>query len=838
MKRLDRSLWIVLALALLAAAPVVARDGSPALADFDGDGLLDAAVLVGAAGEQGGIAVRLTRAGRPGPSWSVATAGTTPVALAAGDLDGDGLGDLVYLEERVGAALVVARFGRGDGTFDAELPIVELADAESLVLEDLHRDGDVDLRVRGAGGGEWLLTNDGTGALSPAAATTPGPAGLRAGEGAGGDLLWRQAWDGQSSFGPSVRNSVFDLEIADDFVVDGSITRLVASGKQGFPPPPPVPLEGLEVRFYDVAPDGRPGAVLAEYLFAPDDPDIIYTAGNPGSFDITLSPPFQATGQHFVGVQAVFESVWFRPSADDGATRHSHIWVKDDLGSGEWEIYEDVHGQQLTDIGFELYGTLTAPPILTGLSETETTSSGRLRILGQNLGGTRNGGSVTIGGEPAWIASWTDLAIHAYVPEGAATGSADVTVTTVAGTSGPASVGVVDRQQQGRIRWRFTCDARYVRHRVGIGPDGTIYAQDNRATLYALSPDGGLQWLVDLGDEGSDGPTVVGPDGTIYVGVNPLGPDAQVVAVSPDGTVRWTFTTTNTQGLLAGPGVGPDGNIYGIMETPGIGAFSLDPVDGSLRWSNEGDPVMNEHGQLGLEIAFGADRFHAAFDERAVHPTSLLYGFSLDGDQIFAVPRPDYNAQPVTGPDGTIYVRTWVSSAGIRLGAHNPDGDLLWLAFDSPTNVLSDPGVSPQGLIYAVRNTNQLWSLNPDGSTRWTVTTDGWIDRPIPSPDGSQLVVTGFELGDYGFLRGFDDQGQELWEEVLPDDPSGAWLAASAPAFLDTSGDSAYVPVNPTFNPPNDDHCYLYALDTTRTVTLFADDFETGSLSAWTDALQ
>lgn len=830
-----RVLWTLVASALLCAVPALAGGPTPATADFDGDGAADAALAVGAAGEPGGVAVRLTRGPGAPPSWIITTSGPTPVGLTAGDLDGDGLGDIAYLEERAATQLVLVRFGRGDGDFGPELPIVELAGVERLEVDDVDGDGDADLRALGAG--EWVLTNDGTGALSPAA--RPARAVIEGGPGeVSGDLLWRQMPDGQSGFGPSVKSSVVDQEIVDDFVLDAVVTRLVAFGGQGFPPPPPVALEGLEVRFYGVAPDGRPGDVVAEYLFAPDDPALVYTPGNPGPFDITLSPPFTASGQHFVGVQPVFESYWQRPSADDRATRHSHIWVKDNNGSGQWEIYEDVLGQHLTDVGFELYGTLTGPPTVTGLSETETTRSGRVRIFGDNLGGTRNGGSVAIGGEPAWIAQWTDREIHAYVPEGTALGSADVTVTTVAGSSPPATLGVVGRQQQGQVRWRFTCDGRFVLHRAGIGPDGTVYAQDNWGTLYALSPDGGLQWLLDLGDEGDEGPTVVGPDGTIYVGVNPLGPDAQVVAVNPDGTVKWTFTTTNTQGLLAGPGVGPDGNVYGIMETPGIGAFSLDPADGGLLWSNEGDPVMNEHGQRGLEIAFGADRFYSAFDERAVNPTSLLYGFSLDGDQLFAVPRPDAEAQPVTGPDGTIYVRTWVASGGIRLGAHDPDGNLLWIAFESPTNVLSDPGVSSDGTIYAVRNTNQLWALDPDGSTRWTITTDGWMDRPIPSPDGSQLLVTGFQLGDYGFLRAFDEQGAQLWEEVLPDDPSGAWLVASAGAMFDPSGDIAYVTAHPSFNPPNDDHCYLYSLDTSRSVTLFEDGFESGDVGAWSTALQ
>ncbi|MEZ5331958.1 MAG: PQQ-binding-like beta-propeller repeat protein [Thermoanaerobaculia bacterium] len=834
--RSPRSSLATLLVAVFAAlgAPIAAVGTPGAVADFDGDGKADAVVTAGAPGEPGTLGVRLTPAPGSAPGWVVNAVGSLPRGLAAADLDGDGLGDLAYLDERPAGALVVVRFGRGDGSFSAELPVIELAGVEALRAEDLDGDGDVDLRTVAPGAADAALINDGTGAFAVAAAGGPAPA---ASEGAGGGaLLWRQMPDGQSGFGPSVRSSTVDREIADDFVLDAVVTRLVAFGGQGFPPPPPVALEGLEVRFYDVAPDGRPGEVVAEYLLAPDDPNLVYTPGNPGPFDVTLSPPFTATGHHFVGVQPVFESYWQRPSADRGATRHSHIWVKDDLAGGEWTVYEDVLGEHLTDVGFELYGTLTAPPVVTGLSTDETTRSGRVRIFGDNLGGTPNGGSVTIGGETAWISQWSDFSIHAYVPEGSVLGSADVVVTNAVGSGVPAVLGVAPRQPEGRVRWRFTVDGRFVSHRVGLGPDGTVYAHDNWGTLYALSPEGGLEWLLDLGDEGDEGPTVVGADGTVYVGVNPLGPDAQVVAVNPDGTVRWTFTTTNTQGLLAGPGIGPDGNVYGVMETPGIGAFALDPDDGTLLWNNEGDPVMNEHGQLGIEIAFGSDRFYVGFDERAVHPTALLFGFGLDGDQLFAVPRPDAGAQPVVGPDGTVYVRTWVGSAGIRLGAHDPDGTLRWLAFDSPTNVLSDPGVSADGSIYAVRNTNQLWSLRPDSSARWTVTTDGWIDRPIPSPDGRLILTSGFHLGDYGFFRAFDDQGGELWDETLPDDASGAWLVASAPARFDPSGDRAYVTAHPSFNLPDDDHCYLYSLDTRGDVSLFADGFESGDWSAWSAA--
>lgn len=645
-------------------------------------------------------------------------------------------------------------------------------------------------------------------------------------------LQWNQDSDGQSFYGPSVKSSTVDREIADDFFFDGSVTRILAQGGQGFPAPPPVTVSGVEVRFYGVAADGRPGPVLAEYLLAADDPNLSFTQGNPGTFDITLSPPFEADGQHFVGVQAVMESYWNRYSSNGfGHTRGSHFWIRDNLAGGTWEVYEDVHGQHFDDIVFELYGDLGGPAVVTGLSEASVTNSGRLRIEGWNLGGTRNGGVVRIGGRSAWVAEWTDRAIHAYAPEGIS-GPSGVVIETVAGAGAPSTVGVVPRIPDGQVRWRFACDSLYARQRVGIGPDGTIYAQDVDGILYALSPDGALLWLLQLDGQGSEGPVAVGPDGVVYVGANPAGPESHLVAVNPDGTILWTYTVTGSQGLLAGPGVGPDGRVYAVWEQPG-GAVALDPLTGAESWFQPGSPAFNEHGQLGQEIGFGVERFFVAFDERAFNATSLWYGLSYDGSQDFALGRPDDNAYVVVGPEGNVYMRTWFSSAGIRLVAYDQDGNQLWVAFDSPTNVLSDPSPGPDGAVYVVRNLNQLWALEPDGSTRWMVTTDGSLRRPVPSPSGDRLVVGGSVTGSQGFVRAYDTTGNELWETILPDESDGARLAPTAPARFDPTGATAYLPVSRNWNPPVDERCYIYSLALGET-GIFSDGFESGDTSRWT----
>src|SRR6478736_8475656 len=91
-------------------------------------------------------------------------------------------------------------------------------------------------------------------------------------------LLYSQAVDGQSAFGPSEvwTPSNINSEVADDFDVVGTINRVFANGYvQGA-----VTFEGVHVRFYEYLLDGTPGALQQEYFFA--------TGYNAGAIDITL----------------------------------------------------------------------------------------------------------------------------------------------------------------------------------------------------------------------------------------------------------------------------------------------------------------------------------------------------------------------------------------------------------------------------------------------------------------------------------------------------------------------------------------------------------------------
>ncbi len=77
------------------------------------------------------------------------------------------------------------------------------------------------------------------------------------------------------------------------------------------------------------------------------------------------------------------------------------------------------------------------------------------------------------------------------------------------------NLGSATAQTQGtdRVRWRFQMDSWFGGQFITVAPNGTVYASD-LTKLYALTPDGGLLWVV--AGAGRRRPISLGPDGTIY----------------------------------------------------------------------------------------------------------------------------------------------------------------------------------------------------------------------------------------------------------------------------------------------------------------------------------
>src|SRR5712664_3233493 len=104
---------------------------------------------------------------------------------------------------------------------------------------------------------------------------------------------------------------------------------------------------------------------------------------------------------------------------------------------------------------------------------------------------------------------------------------------------------------QDGVAWRFEVDSMYIRTRPAVGADGTVYTTDIGGSLYALTPDGGLKWVVSEVGGLVNKVVTLGADDTIYVGS-----ERAITAINPDGTLRWRFIQDRRALILLGPNVG------------------------------------------------------------------------------------------------------------------------------------------------------------------------------------------------------------------------------------------------------------------------------------------
>jgi hypothetical protein len=454
-------------------------------------------------------------------------------------------------------------------------------------------------------------------------------------------------------------------------------------------------------------------------------------------------------------------------------------------------------------------------PAITSLSASTLSRSGRLLVSGTGFGATQASSTLTIGGLAAPVTRWSDTLVVGYVPEGTALGSAGVQVVVSGVASNALPLSVTLRQSNGRVRWRFQVDAQYgyLYERPAVGADGTVVAIDAMGNVYALSPDGGLKWVVRAG---SSGPPSIGADGTTYVGSS-----STITAIASNGAVKWTFTEPGGgQGVIAGPTVGPDGNVYVITDFGGLGAFALSPA-GQLLWSNPGDPIFMEYGQLGAEIVFGQGRLYASFDEFGV-AAGTTFALSLGGQQQWAVAAGGVDnggmqgqRQPVVGPDGTVYMTTWGATGSTLFAFDAAGGAIKWTSSPWPSNGASEPTVGTDGTIYLGRSLSYLDAVNPNGTLKWTKFDGGVLQHPTVDPQNTQIIAGDApNYGQPGSVRDFGTaDGRVQWDLALPSENGGYQVVESRPRFA-ADGKTVYFGTFISAPDSPDQYAYLYAVDT------------------------
>lgn len=617
-----------------------------------------------------------------------------------------------------------------------------------------------------------------------------------------GSLLFSQLGDNWSQFGPSQKSltgTSVNSEAGDDFNLVATIDRVVVRGeRQDYFSTTLPPIGGAWVRFYAWT-NGLPGTKLYEQ-WIPKGTNLAVTPSM-GSVDVRLPVFFNATGKHFVTVQLQTDEGWYWQTSNSGAISGAMAVSRNVATGAAWVPQQAFNKQE--DGSFDLYGTLTGGPTITSVSDPTIVRSGRIRIFGSNFGETQ--GKVLIDGLAAPITQWTAGQITAYVPELASVGSDAVQITTASGTTPSFNINVTARPASTRIRWRFKVDAPYTSGNAALGSDGSVYVCDTYGRLYALDGNGGLKWIA-KGVGFFCSLVSVGGDGTIYVGN-----DGGVTAVNPNGSVKWRFVDTSQGWLLAGPNVGPDGNIYLTTSSikGGHGIMSLTPA-GNIRWSYA--PV-NEFGPINQNMSFGSGHVYVGMDQYTIDPQSATFGLTLGGSLVFKAVGPGGdNVDTGVGTNGDVYTTNWSND----LLAYTSSGALRWNAFGAG-NEITAPRVGPDGTIYVVRDLGHVYALNQNGTVKWSYTDATIHDTPKPDPQNTILIAGGkLTYGAEGYIEAFSTAGSLLWREILPNEnPSADYPGNIIPQYGPTftpDGATAYFGSTHIGQNATNEYTYLYAV--------------------------
>ena len=236
--------------------------------------------------------------------------------------------------------------------------------------------------------------------------------------------------------------------------------------------------------------------------------------------------------------------------------------------------------------------------------------------------------------------------------------------------------------------------------------------------------------------------SVIGPDGTIYIGNFP----GNLFALRDPGggdelEVLWRFHPPGATPLHATPALGPDGTVYLGFAT-GLQA----PEPGGTLYALRA-PSSGAEGQVAWSVDLGPGR---PTSSPAVASDGAIYMVG-GGGRLFAVAPdgavrwtaqagPTLKGSPALGPDGTVYV----PSMDGRLYAVAPplggagEGSLRW-SFDfgqhlGPTPLVTapqggggqtgigsgaSPTVGPDGTIYLGANNSNFYAIGADGQLRW-----------------------------------------------------------------------------------------------------------------------
>ena len=304
-------------------------------------------------------------------------------------------------------------------------------------------------------------------------------------------------------------------------------------------------------------------------------------------------------------------------------------------------------------------------------------------------------------------------------------------------------------------KWRFECD--WIRDTPVISDDGTIYVgggyNDLPWYLIAINPDGTLKWRFKTDGLILGSSPAIDEDGTIYVGSW----DTKLYAINPNGTLKWAVGTGGS--IFSSPIIGEDGTIYFGHVNNNIVAVN---PNGTIKWSYPtgnriySDPCIGNDGT----IYIGSD-------------DTYLYAMNPDGTLEWRFKTGEFiKAPPSIADDGTIYIGSYDD----YLYALYPNGTMKWkcpIGYGTALN----PSIASDGTIYV--GWDYLYAVNPNGTIKWSfyIGENRHIDGSSTAISADGTIYFGTNIGDAGGgeIIAVNPDGTERWRKMIADE----WVDSS-----------------------------------------------------------